>query len=169
MSRLRWPRIGLRREILILLPVTVFLLVLMAGFTLFAYRSAIDLLVEDRQREVVFLTRQIASELSAGPWPTAAELRRRAPAATRIAVTDRTGRAVTVGLFNRWLGMAGIAGRYFIRRSGRGVVDNSPDLCHLHGFTTSQVAGVNINLKVIDIRIRKRSSRDKRDIAKAAP
>ena len=43
MSRRRWPRLGLRREIQILLPVTVFLLVLISGFTLFAYRSAIDL------------------------------------------------------------------------------------------------------------------------------
>lgn len=94
MTRLRWPRLGLRREILILLPVTVFLLVLMAGFTLFAYRSAIDLLVEERQREVISMTRRIADELSSGPWPTAAELRQRAPAATGIAVADSSGRSV---------------------------------------------------------------------------
>ena len=92
--RLRWPRLGLRREILILLPVTVFLLVLVSGFTLFAYRSAIDLLTEDRQREVTLITRQVAQDLSSGPWPTLAELRRQAPTARRFAISTPSGQPV---------------------------------------------------------------------------
>lgn len=94
MSRLRWPRLGLRREILILLPVTLFLLVLVTGFTLFAYRSAIDLLTEDRQREVATLTRQIAAELASGSWPAPTELHRQVPNAQRIAILDSDGRPV---------------------------------------------------------------------------
>ena len=66
MTPLRWPRLGLRREILILLPVTVFLLVIVSGFALFAYRSAIELLTEDRQREVAALTRKMAQDLAGG-------------------------------------------------------------------------------------------------------
>lgn len=92
MSRRRWPRLGLRREIQILLPVTVFLLVLISGFTLFAYRSAIDLLIEERQRQILAITQKIAIDLAAGPWPTPTELRRQAPAASRIAIADTTGR-----------------------------------------------------------------------------
>ena len=94
MSRLRWPRLGLRREILILLPVTLFLLVLVTGFTLFAYRSAIDLLTDDRQREVATLARQIAADLSSGPQPTPAELRNQVPTAQHIAILDSAGRTV---------------------------------------------------------------------------
>ena len=94
MSRLPWPRLGLRREILILLPVTLFLLVLVTGFTLFAYRSAIDLLTEDRQREVAAQARKLATGLAAGPWPTPAELRQMVPNARRIIVLDSEGRPV---------------------------------------------------------------------------
>jgi len=92
MTSLRWPRLGLRREIQILLPVTVFLLVLVAGFTLFTYRSAVDLLTDDRQREVTTISRQIARDLASGPWPTPTELRRQAPTANRIVIADGDGR-----------------------------------------------------------------------------
>ena len=92
MTRWRWPRLGLRREILILLPVTVFLLVLLAGFTLFAYRSAVDLLIEERQREILTVTQQMAADLATGTWPAATELRRRVPTASRIAISGADGR-----------------------------------------------------------------------------
>ena len=94
MSLFRWPRLGLRREMLILLPVTVLLLVLVAGFTLFSYRSSLDLLLEERQREVLTLTQSLAAELNARPLPTAAELRNQVPTATRIAIGDSEGRPV---------------------------------------------------------------------------
>lgn len=94
MSRLHWPRLGLRREILILLPLTVLLLVLVAGFTLFAYRSSIDLLTENRQQEVAARARQVSIDLSSGSWPTPAELRRAVPAAQSGAILDPDGRVV---------------------------------------------------------------------------
>ena len=73
---------------------TVLLLVLLAGFTLFSYRSAVDLLIEDRQREVLSTTQRIALDLATGPWPTPNELRRRAPTASRATIVDSRGRAV---------------------------------------------------------------------------
>ncbi len=94
MSRLPWHRLGLRREILILVPVTLFLLVLVSGFTLFAYRSAVDLLTEDRQREVATVARSLAADLTAGPWPSPAELRQLIPNAHRLTIVDAEGRPV---------------------------------------------------------------------------
>jgi PAS domain-containing protein len=94
MNRKRWPRLGLRREMLILLPVTVLLLVLVAGFTLFSYRSAVDLLLEDRQREILAISQKIATDLSAGPLPTSTQLREQVPTAIRITIADAEGRPV---------------------------------------------------------------------------
>ncbi len=94
MTRFHWPRLGLRREILILVPVTVFLLLLVTGFTLFAYRSAVQLLVEERRREVLGVGQQIAIDLSTAGLPTPTELRRQVPAASRIAIADEDGRIV---------------------------------------------------------------------------
>lgn len=94
MKRRRWPRLGLRREVLILLPVTLLLLVLVSTFTLFAYRSAIQLLLEDRQREALALARGLIAELRTDPWPTLGELRRLAPTADSLVVIDPGGRTV---------------------------------------------------------------------------
>ena len=96
MKRLRWPRLGLRREVLILLPVTLVLLVLVSTFTLFAYRSAIGLLIEARQRDAARLAQGLASTLESGSLPAVAELRRQAPTATRIAITEADGSPVRV-------------------------------------------------------------------------
>lgn len=96
MNRLRWPRLGLRREVLILLPVTLVLLVLVSTFTLFAYRSAIGLLLEARQRDAVVLAQRLAGSLNSGSLPAVAELRRRVPAATCIAIMDADGAPVRV-------------------------------------------------------------------------
>ncbi len=45
----RRPRLGLRREVLILLPVTLLLLAVLSTATVTAYRSSIARLVEERQ------------------------------------------------------------------------------------------------------------------------
>ncbi len=91
MKRLRWPRLGLRREIQILLPVTVLLLVIVSSFTLFAYRSAVELLTEERQREAAIVTRRVARELESGPWPAAGELNQQMPTASRIVIANAAG------------------------------------------------------------------------------
>ena len=57
-----WPRLGYRREVLILLPLAMLLLVVLSTFTLFAFRSAIQLLIEERQEEASLLARRLAEE-----------------------------------------------------------------------------------------------------------
>jgi len=84
-------RMGLRREVSILLPATLFLLVLLSGFAVLSYRSGIQLLVDERQIEATTLARQLASTLTTGPLPSEAALHRRAPRAQSIAVVDRQG------------------------------------------------------------------------------
>ena len=84
-------QLGLRREVSVLLPATLFLLVLLSGFAVLSYRSGVQLLIEERQIEASSLARQVASSLSTGPLPTEAALHRRAPRAQSIAVTDKQG------------------------------------------------------------------------------
>ncbi|NJL26424.1 MAG: hypothetical protein HC897_00425 [Thermoanaerobaculia bacterium] len=43
--------LGPRNELVILLPASLLTLVILATFALFAYRSTLDLLIEERQRE----------------------------------------------------------------------------------------------------------------------
>lgn len=95
MTRLarRRPRIGLRREVVILLPVALFLLVLLSVFTLFAYRSGVSLLVEERRGEALLLAQRVAGEAAAGPV-SSQDLRRLAPTARGIVVLDAAGRTV---------------------------------------------------------------------------
>ncbi len=82
--------VGLRREVLILLPVAVFLLVLLSVFTLFSYRSGIALLVDERQGKAVDLARRVAVAAAGGELDPAA-LRARAPGADGVAVVGADG------------------------------------------------------------------------------
>jgi len=84
-------QLGLRREVSVLLPATLFLLVLLSGFAVLSYRSGVQLLIEERQVEASTLARQVASSLGSGPLPSEAALHRRAPRAQGIAVTDGQG------------------------------------------------------------------------------
>ncbi len=81
-------RIGLRREILILLPVALLLMVLLSTFTLLSYRNGVRLATEQRQGEALVLARDIAESVAAGSLPVATELRRRGPHAARVAILD---------------------------------------------------------------------------------
>ncbi|MFW6175493.1 MAG: hypothetical protein ACOC7L_01590, partial [Acidobacteriota bacterium] len=60
-------RIGLRREVLILVPVALFLLVLLSIFTLFTYRDGIALLLEERRGEALLLAHRVAGQAHEGP------------------------------------------------------------------------------------------------------
>lgn len=85
-------RLGLRREVLILLPVALLILVVLSTFTLFSYRGSLDLLASDRREEAAHLARAVAGRLSAGgPLPGAAELRQLAPTARVVAIVDAAG------------------------------------------------------------------------------
>ena len=86
-------RLGLRHEVLILLPVALLLLAILSTFTLFSYRSSLALLAEERREEAAHAARHAAQALAgASGLPTAAELQRLAPAARGIALLDAAGR-----------------------------------------------------------------------------
>jgi len=88
--------LGLRREVLILLPVALLLLAVLSTFTLFSFRNALALLAEERRDEAARLADDVAGRLreTAGRTPSQAELRALAPRARGIAVTDREGEAL---------------------------------------------------------------------------
>jgi signal transduction histidine kinase len=84
--------LGLRREVLILLPVALLLLVVLSTFTLLSYRNAMSLLAGERQEEAAKLARAVAERLAARPVPSGAELGLLAPNARGVALLDATGR-----------------------------------------------------------------------------
>ncbi|HYX26837.1 MAG TPA: ATP-binding protein [Thermoanaerobaculia bacterium] len=85
----RW-RLGLRREVLILLPVALLLLVLLSTFTLLSYRNALSLLAAERQEEAARLARAVAERVAAqgGEPPAPSALRELAPGASAVALVD---------------------------------------------------------------------------------
>ncbi len=84
-----------RREIHILLPAALLLLALLSTFTLLSYRSAVALLLEERQAEAAQLARQLSGELaSKRTLPTTEALRRRLPQARRVSLLEGGGGAV---------------------------------------------------------------------------
>ncbi len=83
-----------RREVLILLPAALLLLALLSTYALLSYRSAVTLLVEERQAEADQLARQLAAELvSERILPAAEELRRRLPQARGVSIRETAGEA----------------------------------------------------------------------------
>lgn len=86
-------RLGLRREVLILLPVSLLLLVALSTFTLFSYRSALEMLAEQRREEAADAARSVAEYLASRPAqaPGPLELRRLAPTARGILLLDASG------------------------------------------------------------------------------
>ncbi|HKV11169.1 MAG TPA: ATP-binding protein [Thermoanaerobaculia bacterium] len=96
-----WRRLGLRREVLILLPVALLLLVVLSTFTLFSFRNALDLLAQERQRDAAHLARAVAARLASGSgaFPRSArELQEVAPGALGAALADVSGAPLdTVG------------------------------------------------------------------------
>lgn len=62
-----WRRLGLRREVLILLPVVLLLLVVLSIFTLFSYRNGVASLIAERRSEAARLARALAVRCAALP------------------------------------------------------------------------------------------------------
>ncbi len=89
----RWRRLGFRHDSLILLPAALLTLAALSTFLLFAYRSTVELLIEQRQAEADLLARQVAA--SGGGGRSAIErLIRLAPQARGVAVVDEKGRII---------------------------------------------------------------------------
>ena len=96
-KRRRGRRLGLRREILILLPAALLLLAILSTFTLFSYRNGVELLAEERRLAAATLARDVAAAVAA-ETPNPYELRRLAPRALAVALIDAAGEPlVTAG------------------------------------------------------------------------
>jgi signal transduction histidine kinase len=92
-------RLGLRREVLILLPVALLLLVVLSTFTLFSYRNAIALLAGERQQEAARVARAVADRLAGTPElaaPSPLALREPAPSARGVALIDARGGVIAM-------------------------------------------------------------------------
>ena len=101
MSRWRWPRLGLRREVLVLVPLAMLALVLLSAFSLIAYRNGIESLRQERQAEASRMAWQLAQRLADAPELSLALLRSAAPRARRLALVDGDGRLVaSLGRFD---------------------------------------------------------------------
>ncbi|HEV2846820.1 MAG TPA: histidine kinase dimerization/phospho-acceptor domain-containing protein, partial [Thermoanaerobaculia bacterium] len=91
-------RLGLRREVLVLLPVAFLLLVVLSTFTLFSYREALAALTRERQEEAALLAGSVAQHLAAlrggATSPGPLDLSEAAPTARGIALMDSGGRAL---------------------------------------------------------------------------
>ncbi len=87
-------RLGLRREVLILLPVALFLLALLSVFTLRLYWSAVAELTAERRRDALVAAERLAAAISAGGLPSAADFEDLAPEAVRLALLNRKGQAI---------------------------------------------------------------------------
>ncbi len=121
-------RLGLRREVLILLPVALFLLVLISTFTLFAFRQAISLLAEERRDEAARIAQRLAETISEGALPSFEALPLQAPHSSRIALVDAAGLPVLeVGSFPSGDLLAPFADRDLAEPLGLGPGEPEPE------------------------------------------
>lgn len=84
------PPTGLRREVSILLPVALLLLVVLSAFTLFSYRDAVVRLAGEHREQAIRAARRAAGEIGRGE-PAAEAVRRLSPDALRVLVVDSRG------------------------------------------------------------------------------
>ena len=96
-------RMGLRDELIFVLPAALLLLVVLSTFTLFSYRGALLRLREERQQDAERLARGVADRLleaaaagapGAAPAPSADRLRLLAPGARGVGLFDARGTPV---------------------------------------------------------------------------
>lgn len=96
-------RMGLRDELVFVLPAALLLLVVLSTFTLFSYRGALLRLREERQQDAERLARGVADRLleagaagapGAAPAPSADRLRLLAPGARGVGLFDARGTPV---------------------------------------------------------------------------
>lgn len=90
-----------RGEASALLALGLLLLVLVSSYTLLAYRSALEQLVEARRGEAEAAALHVADELRAGTAPKPSDLRRWAPQARAVTLFDEVGRVVVAGRLDR--------------------------------------------------------------------
>lgn len=120
-------RLGLRREVLILLPASLLLLAALSTFTLFAYRSALSLLAEERREQAADLAAGVAAALREQPAPGPQELARLAPGASGVTLLDARGEVVAAAGEPPPAPLAPLAGRPLSRPLGVGLDERLPD------------------------------------------
>lgn len=133
------PRLGLRREVLILLPVALLLLAVLSTATVTAYRGSIARLIEERQGEASRLAGEAADRLAfTRIAPNSLPLRELAPTALSVVVTDATGTLVSYsGEPPQASPLAPLEGRRLDRPLGLGPDDKTlPDV--VAGFASWQ-------------------------------
>ena len=147
MTAVRRPRLGLRREVLILLPVSMLVLVLLSSFTLLSHRNALQLLIAERQTEAAKVARRAAEVVSTAPTITSASLQRLVPSADRIALIDRDGTAVvTTGSFATDDLLAPLGREPFEGQAGVGPSRDLPDA--VAGFASLKRGPRSLYLRV---------------------
>ncbi|HEV7517977.1 MAG TPA: ATP-binding protein [Thermoanaerobaculia bacterium] len=128
--RSRRRRLGLRSEVLILLPAALVLLVVLSTFTLASYRSALTRLTEERREEAARLARSAAAALAidpARPGPGLAKLQPLAPGARGIAVLDAAGHLLAAAGEPPANPLAAAGGRPVTQPFGAGPDERLPD------------------------------------------
>lgn len=88
---------GPRSEVSFLLPAAMLLLVVLSSYTLFSYRTTLDLLIEERRGEAETIARRLAVVLSQEGWTTSENLRQRVPNVRRVGILDGNGWPVLGG------------------------------------------------------------------------
>lgn len=90
-------RLGFTREVQVLLSAGLFLLLVLSTLTLFSYRNAIQLLIEERRVQAARTARRVAERISAGAPATADNLPRLAPEARGVILAAADGTRVAAG------------------------------------------------------------------------
>lgn len=124
---LRPRRLGLRSEVLILLPAALVLLVVLSTFTLVSYRSALTRLTEERRDEAARLARDAAAALAGSPGAALPKLQPLAPGARGIAVLDAAGHLLGVAGEPPANPLAAAGGRAVTQPFGVGPDERLPD------------------------------------------
>ncbi|MFQ5526042.1 MAG: PAS domain-containing sensor histidine kinase [Thermoanaerobaculia bacterium] len=93
----RRPGIGFRREVAVVLPIVLLLLVVLSAYTLLSYRAGIASLVDARRAEAARLVGRIAESIASGRVQDVMALRERAPTADYFALISDSGHAVFEG------------------------------------------------------------------------
>lgn len=91
MAKSRGVRLGLRREVLILLPAALMLLILLSTFSLLFYRNGLSLEAEQRRRQVARQAQVLADQVVERPSVTTPELLSAAEPAVGLALLDLEG------------------------------------------------------------------------------
>lgn len=89
-----WTRLSLRREVLLLLPVAMLLLVLVSTFTLLSYRNAVQEGIDERRGEAARMALALSDFVTPRGSASALELLARAPGARSVFLLDAEGRSL---------------------------------------------------------------------------